>query len=76
MANEDILKKALRASQWLTLGIVIQRVFGILSFLTIARLLEPSHYGVMAMVGIIVNLLDTFLSPSFGQALIQKRNHS
>ena len=73
MANEDILKKALRASQWLTLGIVIQRVFGILSFLTIARLLEPSHYGVMAMVGIIVNLLDTFLSPSFGQALIQKK---
>lgn len=71
--KEDIIQKSIRGSKWVTVGIFIQKIFGILSFLTIARLLDPSHYGVMAVVGIIINLLDIFLSPSFGQALIQKK---
>lgn len=71
--DNDVLKRTIRGSKWVTIGIFIQKIFGILSFLTVARLLEPAHYGMMAMVAIIANLLDTFLSPSFGQALIQKK---
>ncbi len=50
----------------------IQFVFSIL----IARLLLPSDYGVVAMLGIFLAISQTFIDSGFGSALIQKINRT
>lgn len=50
----------------------IQFIFSIL----IARLLMPSDYGVIAMLGIFLAVSQTFIDSGFGTALIQKANRT
>lgn len=40
----------------------------------LARLLDPSHYGSIALVTIFITIANVFVSDSFGNALIQKKN--
>ncbi len=42
--------------------------------IVLARLLDPSHYGVISIVTIFITLANTFVSDGFGSALIQKKN--
>lgn len=46
----------------------IQFVFGIL----IARMLLPSDYGIIAMLGIFIAVSQTFVDSGFGTAIVQK----
>lgn len=50
----------------------LQFVFGIL----IARLLLPSDYGVVAMLGIFMAISQTFIDSGFGAALIRKTDRT
>lgn len=40
----------------------------------LARLLEPSDYGIIAMVTVFITIANVFVSDSFGSALIQKKD--
>ena len=40
----------------------------------LARLLEPSIYGVISLVLIITSIMQTFVDSGFGNALVQKKN--
>lgn len=40
----------------------------------LARLLDPSHYGTVAIVTIFITLANVFVSDGFGSALIQKKD--
>ena len=40
----------------------------------LARLLDPSHYGIISIVTIFITLANVFVSDSFGSALIQKKD--
>lgn len=42
--------------------------------IVLARMLEPSHYGVISMVTIFITIANVFVSDGFGSALIQKKN--
>ena len=42
----------------------------------IARLIDPSDYGLIAMLGIFLAIAQTFTDSGFSQALIQKKNRS
>lgn len=42
--------------------------------IVLARLLDPSHYGVISIVMIFITLANVFVSDGFGSALIQKKN--
>ena len=42
--------------------------------LVLARLLEPEHYGAIAMVNIFITIADVFVSSGFANALIQKKD--
>ena len=42
--------------------------------LVLARILEPSEYGLVAIVSVIVSIFDVFSSRGFVQALIQKKD--
>lgn len=40
----------------------------------LARMLEPDHYGTIAIVTIFITIANVFVSNGFGSALIQKKN--
>lgn len=40
----------------------------------LARLLEPSHYGIIAMVMVFITITNVLVQDGFGSALIQKKN--
>lgn len=40
----------------------------------LARILEPSHYGIISMVTIFITVANVFVSDGFGSALIQKKD--
>lgn len=40
----------------------------------LARLLEPSHYGIISMVMVFITIANVFVSDGFGSALIQKKD--
>lgn len=42
--------------------------------IVLARLLEPSHYGIISIVTIYITLANVFVSDGFGSALIQKKD--
>ena len=52
------------------------QIFGFVQGIILARLLSPSDYGLVAMVGIFVMLSYTFVDAGFGTALIQKKDRT
>lgn len=42
--------------------------------IVLARILEPSHYGIISIVTIFITLANVFVSDGFGSALIQKKD--
>ena len=40
----------------------------------LARLLNPSDYGVVSMIMVFISLANVFVDAGFGNALIQKKN--
>ena len=42
--------------------------------IVLARILEPSHYGTIAIVNIFITLANVFVADGFGSALIQKKD--
>ena len=42
--------------------------------IVLARMLEPSVYGIIAIVSVFLNILSVFIEGGFGNALIQKKD--
>ena len=42
--------------------------------IVLARLLEPSHYGIISIVTVTIAFCDVFVSSGFGKAVVQKEN--
>lgn len=40
----------------------------------LARLLDPEHYGIVALVFVFINIANVFVTSSFGNALVQKKD--
>lgn len=76
MEKESLKKKTVNGVIWSAIDRFstqgIQFVFSIL----IARLLMPSDYGVIAMLGIFLAVSNTFIDSGFGTALVQKANRT
>lgn len=76
MKEESLRKKTVKGVMWSAIDRFstqgIQFAFSIL----IARLLMPSDYGVIAMLGIFLAVSQTFIDSGFGTALVQKSNRT
>lgn len=44
--------------------------------IVIARILSPSHYGIVAMMTVFINIANVFIQSGFNSALIQKKDAS
>lgn len=53
---------------------ITAQVVTLIVSIILARILEPSHYGVISIVTIFITLANVLVSDGFGSALIQKKN--
>lgn len=74
--KESLSTKALSGIIWSTVErFSVQGIQFVLTII-IARLVTPSDYGLVAMVGVFLAIAQTFIDSGFSNALIQKRNRT
>lgn len=53
---------------------ILAQVISLCVSIVLARLLDPTHYGIIAIVTVFISFLDAFVTGGFGSALIQKED--
>ena len=59
---------------WKFLEQVSAQIIATIVSILLARVLEPTHYGVISVVMVFITFANIFVSNGFGSALIQKKN--
>ena len=63
-----------QALKWQAVGIVGRQVLALAVFTTLARLLEPSAFGLVGLVGAYLGFIGLFIDHGIPTALIQREN--
>ena len=74
MENLEIRQKVLSGAIWKFAERIIAQVVSLVVSLIIARLLDPSEYGVVSIVTIFFTFANVIISGGLNTALIQKKN--
>lgn len=69
---ESLKKKTVKGVAWTSLNQVVSLGFGFVISVILARLLSPSDYGLLAMIGVFNAIAFAFMDSGFGNALIRK----
>lgn len=73
---DSLKKQAVKGVVWSAVErFSVQGIQFVLS-IVIARLVSPSEYGLIAMLGIFMAIAQTFIDSGFSNALIQKKNRT
>ncbi|MBQ6166564.1 MAG: lipopolysaccharide biosynthesis protein [Muribaculaceae bacterium] len=72
MSEESLKKKTVKGVAWTSMDQVTNIGFGFVIGVILARLLSPSDYGLLAMIGVFNAIAFTFLDSGFSNALIRK----
>ena len=67
-------KKILSGIGWAYGERILAQVISLIVSIILARLLDPEHYGIIAIVTVFINILDALVSGGFGNALVQKKD--
>jgi len=70
---DELKSKGTKAFIWDFFGKMAKQGMGFIVTIFLARLLEPSDFGLIAMVMVIVGIADVFSDIGLGGALIQRR---
>ena len=70
--SESLKKKTVKGVAWTSLNQVVTLGFGFVIGVILARLLTPSDYGLLAMIGVFNAIAKAFINSGFGNALIRK----
>ena len=70
---DNLKEKGTKAFVWQFLDKVAKHGMGFIVSIFLARLLEPSDFGLIAMVMVIFGLATVFTDVGLGAALIQRR---
>jgi O-antigen/teichoic acid export membrane protein len=60
--------------KWQTITIIGQRLLSLVVFTTLARLLQPSAFGLIGLVGVYLTFVGMFADQGIGQALVQRHD--
>lgn len=75
-SNESTSSKAAKSSMWAAVEKASSLGIQFVITMVLARLLSPSDYGVIAMLGIFIAVAGQFINCGFGTALIRKEECS
>ena len=70
-----VFKKTVSGAKWVTLGIVINRIINIITFVTLARILAPEIYGIMIATTLIVGGMGIIFDAGYGAILVQQKKN-
>lgn len=68
----SLLDKSLHGMKWSVLSTVVNMIFQILFMAVMARLLEPSAFGLVAIAMVILKVANYFSQMGIGPAIVQK----
>ncbi len=74
MQKENIKSKVLSGLFWKFSERISAQLVTFIVSIALARILEPSHYGAIAIVNVFIALANVFVVSGFGNSLIQKSN--
>ena len=72
----DLTNKTLSGVKWNAIGRFSTQGISFVISILLARILSPSDYGVIGMIGIFMAIAQTFIDSGFGSALIRKKDCS
>lgn len=72
----ELREKTISGVKWSAIGRFSTQGISFIIGLLLARVLSPSDYGVIGMVGIFFAIAQTFIDSGFGAALIRKKDCS
>lgn len=75
MDNDKILrKKVLNSLFWVYCENMSAQLVSFIVTIVLARLLNPSDYGTVALVTVCINIANVFVTSSFSMSLVQKKD--
>ncbi|MDO8847902.1 MAG: lipopolysaccharide biosynthesis protein [Coriobacteriia bacterium] len=76
IAKSGLRDKSAKAAAWSALGLVLSQPVAFLTTVVLARLLRPSDFGVMAMIGTVFGLATILNDFGLSSALIRRQHLS
>lgn len=71
---EEIKQKTFFGAIWKFLERILAQLITFVVSLVLARILSPKEYGLIAIVTVMINLMNVFVTSGYGAALIQKKD--
>ena len=72
--ERNVRKTVLSGLFWVYCETMAAQVMTFAVSIILARLLEPGHYGIIAIVNVFINIANVFVTSSFSLSLVQKKN--
>lgn len=72
----SLRQQAINGMAWSAVGKIFSQLVQFVIGIIIARILVPSDYGIIGMLGIFIALANTLINSGFGSALIQKQDRT
>jgi len=70
----NLKQKTIRSFKWLFLAKISQKALSFITFVILARILEPSVFGLFALAFVVIDGLGMFQSLGIDSALIQRKD--
>jgi PST family polysaccharide transporter len=71
-AGSSLRRHAVQGIKWSTLQILGSRIITLCVFIALARILEPTAFGLVSLAVVFVSLMQVFIDQGFSQAIIQR----
>ena len=72
--NQSLSQRVVKGGFWVFSLRIIQRIFGIIRLIILARILAPHDFGLLGIALLTLGTLETFSQTGFIAALIQKKD--
>ena len=74
MQNSDMKSRVMSGLAWKFAERISAQLVTFIVTIILARILDPAHYGAIAIVNIFITLANVFVVSGFGNSLIQKKD--
>ncbi|WP_342304722.1 lipopolysaccharide biosynthesis protein [Methanolobus sp. ZRKC5] len=72
----SLRKKAYSGIWWVIISTIFSKLINLLTNISLARLLDPSHFGIVALALVFINFFETFRDLGIGSALIHRSDNN
>ncbi|MGD9486544.1 MAG: MOP flippase family protein [Calditrichaceae bacterium] len=76
MNNDNLKDKTINGVKWTTISTIVLAIAGLLKISVLARFLEPSDFGLMALITFVLGFLNLFMDMGLTSAILHKQDIS